>query len=446
MSEAPKIVTPPPGPKSMRLFDERKKYVPEGVYLTAPIALERGEGAFVEDVDGNIYIDFTSGIGVTSLGHSRKEIVDTIKDQAEKLIHACIHVTNYKPYLDVAKELTEITPGSFPKRVILLNSGAEAVENAVKIVRQYSKRPGIISFENSFHGRTYMAMSLTGKWDPYKVDFGPYVPGVYMTPFAYCYRCPFHLKYPDCSLYCVEHIEKTLLKTQARPKEVGGLITEPIQGEGGFVAPPSGYFKAIRQLCDEYGILLIMDEIQTGFARTGKMFAIEHWGVEPDLMTVAKAIAAGLPLSAVVVKDELVKDVYPGSLGGTFGGNPLSCVAALKVMEIIKRDKIVDRSARLGELISKRLNEMEDKYEIIGDVRGKGPMMAMELVKNRETKEPAVEETKKILEKALNKGLLLLRAGLYGNVVRLHPPLTIENQYVDKGLDLLDETIREVSK
>jgi 4-aminobutyrate aminotransferase/(S)-3-amino-2-methylpropionate transaminase len=430
----------------MRLFDERKKYVPEGVYLTAPIALERGEGAFVEDVDGNIYIDFTSGIGVTSLGHSRKEIVDTIKDQAEKLIHACIHVTNYEPYLDVAKELTEITPGSFPKRAILLNSGAEAVENAVKIVRQYSKRPGIISFENSFHGRTYMAMSLTGKWDPYKVDFGPYVPGVYMTPFAYCYRCPFHLKHPDCGLYCVEHIEKTLLKTQARPKEVGGLITEPIQGEGGFIAPPSGYFKAIRQLCDEYGILLIMDEIQTGFARTGKMFAIEHWGVEPDLMTLAKAIAAGLPLSAVVVRDELVKDVYPGSLGGTFGGNPLSCVAALKVMEIIKRDKIVERSARLGNLISKRLNEMEEKYDLIGDVRGKGPMMAMELVKDRETKEPAVEETKKILEKALNKGLLLLKAGLYGNVVRLHPPLTIENQYIDKGLDILDETIREVSK
>jgi 4-aminobutyrate aminotransferase/(S)-3-amino-2-methylpropionate transaminase len=430
----------------MRLFDERKKYVPEGVYLTAPIALERGEGALVEDVDGNIYIDFTSGIGVTSLGHSRKEIVDTIKDQAEKLIHACIHVTNYKPYLDVAKELTEITPGRFPKRTILLNSGAEAVENAVKIVRQYSKRPGIISFENSFHGRTYMAMSLTGKWDPYKVDFGPYVPGVYMTPFAYCYRCPFHLQCPDCALYCVEHIRKTLLKTQARPQEVGGLITEPIQGEGGFIAPPSGYFKAIRQLCDEYGILLIVDEIQTGFARTGKMFAIEHWGVEPDLMTVAKAIAAGLPLSAVVARDELVKDVYPGSLGGTFGGNPLSCVAALKVMEIIKRDKIVERSARLGELITKRLNEMEDQYEIIGDVRGKGPMMAMELVKNRETKEPAVEETKKILEKALNKGLLLLKAGLYGNVVRLHPPLTIENQYVDKGLDLLDETIREVSK
>jgi len=446
MSKGPKIITKPPGPKSKKLFDERKKYVPEGVYLTAPIALERGEGALVEDVDGNVYIDFTSGIGVTSLGHARKEIVDTIKDQAEKLIHACIHVTNYKPYLDVAKELTEITPGRFLKRAILLNSGAEAVENAVKIVRQYTRRAGIISFENSFHGRTYMAMSLTGKWDPYKVDFGPYVPGVYMASFAYCYRCPFHLQHPSCSLHCVEHIKKTLLKTQARAEEIGGLITEPIQGEGGFITPPPDYFKAVRELCDEYGFFLIMDEIQTGFARTGKMFAIEHWGVEPDLMTVAKAIAAGLPLSAVVVKDELVKDIYPGSLGGTFGGNPISCVAALKVIDIMKRDRIAERAARLGMKISKRLNEFENQYEIIGEVRGKGPMMAMELVKNRNTKEPAVEETKRILATALNQGLLLLKAGLYGNVVRLHPPLTIEDEFVDRGLDLLEETIRGVSK
>jgi len=446
MSKAPKIVTPIPGPKSKKLLQERERYVPPGVYLTAPIALEKAEGALVEDVDGNIYLDFSSGIGVTSLGHSRKEIVDAISTQAEKLIHTCFHVANYRPYLDVAKELTEITPGTFRKRAILLNSGAEAVENAVKIVRQYSKRTGIIAFENSFHGRTYMAMSLTGKWDPYKVGFGPYVPGVYFTPFAYCYRCPFNLKYPECSLYCVDQIKHNLLKMQVPPQEVGALIAEPIQGEGGFVPPPPDYFKAVKELCDEYGILIIVDEIQTGFARTGKMFAIEHWGIEPDLITVAKAIAAGLPLSAVITREELVMNNYPGSLGGTFGGNPLSCVAALKVIEIIKRDKIVERSAKMGQKISKRLSEMEKKYDIIGDVRGKGPMMAMELVKNRKTKEPAVEETKTVLKNALGKGLLLLKAGVYGNVVRLHPSLTMEDEYLDSGLDLLDETMKEVSK
>ncbi|RJS90573.1 4-aminobutyrate--2-oxoglutarate transaminase [Candidatus Bathyarchaeota archaeon] len=446
MSEAPKIVTLPPGPKSRRLLEERERYVPPGVYLIAPIALERAEGAVVEDVDGNRYIDFTSGIGVTSLGHTRREIVEVIKEQAERLIHTCIHVTNYRPYLDLAKELTEITPGRFPKRAILLNSGAEAVENAVKIVRQYSKRPGIISFENSFHGRTYMALTLTGKWDPYKVGFAPFVPGVYMAPYAYCYRCPFHLNYPDCGLACVEYIEKSLLKTQVPPQEVGGLIAEPIQGEGGFIAPPPDYFKALKALCDDHGILLIIDEVQTGFGRTGRWFAIEHWGVEPDVMTMGKAIAAGLPLSAVVARDELMRDVYPGSLGGTYGGNPLACVAALKVIEIIKRDGIVERAARLGEKISKRLGEMGERYEIIGDIRGKGPMMAMELVKDRGTKEPAVEETKEVLKTALNRGLLLLKAGLYGNVVRLHPPLTIEDELLEKGLDLLEETIRSVSQ
>ena len=446
MSEVPRILTPPPGPRSKKLLADRERYVPPGVYLTNPIALEKAEGALIEDVDGNVYIDFASGIGVTSLGHSRKEIVAAITEQAEKLIHTCIHVANYRPYLDVAKELTEITPGRFAKRAILLNSGAEAVENAVKIVRQYSGRPGMISFENSFHGRTYMAMSLTGKWDPYKVGFGPYVPGVYMAPFAYCYRCPFHLEYPDCSLYCVDNIEKSLLKAQVRPEEVGGLITEPIQGEGGFIVPPPDYLKELMELCDRYSILMIMDEIQTGFARTGKMFAIEHWGIEPHLLTVAKAIAAGLPLSAVVAREELMMNTYPGSMGGTFGGNPIACMAALKVIEIIKKENIVERSAKMGRKISKRLDEFQEEFEIIGDVRGKGPMMAMEMVKDRKTKEPAVDEVKAILKEGLHKGLLLLKAGIYGNVVRLHPSLTMDDKYLDKGLELLEETLRSVSK
>ncbi len=444
MSKVPDIVTPPPGPRSRALLEERNEYVPPGVYLVQPVSIAESRDAVVKDVDGNVYIDFTSGIGVVSLGHCRQEIVETICEQAGRLIHSCIHVANYEPYLKLARRLTEITPGGFKKRAIMLNSGAEAVENAVKIVRQHTGRPGIISFENSFHGRTYMAMTLTGKWDPYKVGFGPFVPGVYMTPFAYCYRCPFRLEYPGCGLACVHHIEKSILKTQVPPGEVAAIIAEPVQGEGGFIDPPPDYFKEIKKICDDHGIYLIIDEIQTGFGRTGKMWAIEHYGVEPDLITMAKAIASGLPLSAVVARDELMKDVYPGSLGGTYGGNPIACATALKVIEIIEREKIVERAASLGRKLRKRLDELKERYEVIGDVRGKGPMLAMEFVKDRETKEPYPEAASKVLKGALAEGLLTLKAGLYGNCVRLHPPLTIDDELLEKGLTILEDAIKEI--
>jgi 4-aminobutyrate aminotransferase/(S)-3-amino-2-methylpropionate transaminase len=408
-----------------------------------PITIAESKGAVMKDVDGNVYIDFTSGIGVTSLGHCVDEVVETISGQAAKLIHSCIHVVNYEPYLDLAQKLTEVTPGSFKKRVILLNSGSEAVENAVKIVRQHTGRPGIISFENSFHGRSYMALTLTGKWDPYKVGFGPFVPGVHFTPFAYCYRCPFHLEYPGCSLHCVHHIEKSVLKTQIPPDQVGAIISEPIQGEGGFIAPPDDYFKEIKKICDAHDIKLIIDEIQTGFARTGKMWAIEHYGVEPDLMTMAKAIASGLPLSAVVARDELMKDVYPGSLGGTYGGNPIACATALKVLELIEREKVVEQAAALGKKLQKRLDEFYDRYEVIGDVRGKGPMLAMELVKDRKTKEPNPEAASKVMKICLGAGLLTLKAGLYSNCIRLHPPLTIEDELLEKGLAIMEEAFKK---
>jgi len=443
MDKVPNIVTPPPGPKSKALVEKRNDLIPPGVYLVQPITIAESKGAVMKDVDGNVYIDFTSGIGVTSLGHCVDEVVETISGQAAKLIHSCIHVVNYEPYLDLAKKLTEVTPGSFKKRAIMLNSGSEAVENAVKIVRQHTGRPGIISFENSFHGRSYMALTLTGKWDPYKVGFGPFVPGVHFTPFAYCYRCPFHLEYPGCSLHCVHHIEKSVLKTQIPPDQVGAIITEPIQGEGGFIAPPDDYFKEIKKICDTHDIKLIIDEIQTGFARTGKMWAIEHYGVEPDLMTMAKAIASGLPLSAVVARDELMKDVYPGSLGGTYGGNPIACATALKVLELIEREKVVDQAAVLGKKLQKRLDEFYDRYEIIGDVRGKGPMLAMELVKDRKTKEPNPEAASKVMKTCLGAGLLTLKAGLYGNCIRLHPPLTIGDELLEKGLTIMEEAFKK---
>ena len=443
MSKVPKIVTPPPGPKSRALMEERNDLIPPGVYLYQPVTIVESKGAVMRDVDGNTYIDFTSGIGVTSLGHCVDEIVKTISDQAARLIHGCIHVVNYEPYLNLAKRLTEVTPGSFKKRAMMLNSGAEAVENAVKIVRAYTGRPGIISFENSFHGRTYMAMTLTGKWDPYKVKFGPFVPGVYMTPFAYCYRCPFHLEHPGCGFACVHHIEKSILKTHVQPDEVAAIISEPVQGEGGFIDPPTDFFKELRGICDKHGFQLIIDEIQTGFARTGKMWAIEHYGVEPDVMVMAKAIASGLPLSAIVARDELVRDIYPGSLGGTYGGNPIACATALKVLEIMEREKVVDRAAKLGRKLRKRLDEFYDKFEVIGEVRGKGPMLAMELVKERATREPNAEAASKVMKECLNSGLLTLKAGLYNNCIRLHPPLTIEDELLDKGLAIMEDAFKK---
>ena len=444
MPKVPNVVTPIPGPKSKALIEDRNKFVPPGVYLVQPVSIEKSHGSILEDVDGNILIDFTSGIGVTSLGHCQEEIVQTICEQAGKLIHSCIHVANYEPYVALAKKLTEITPGNYPKRAILINSGSEAVENSIKIVRQSTKRPNIISFENSFHGRTYMAMTLTGKWDPYKVGLGPFVPGVYFTPYPYAYRCPWGTKdKEECGKAAIHHIEKSLFKTQVDPSTVGAIITEPVQGEGGFIDPPKNFLPMLKELCEEHGIQLIVDEVQTGFGRTGKMWAVEHYNIVPDLMTMAKAIASGLPLSAVVAKDELMRDIYPGSLGGTYGGNPIACATGLKVIEIIEREKVVEKSAEMGKILRKRLNEFYDKYEKIGEVRGLGPMLAMEFVKDRKTKTPDPDTSSKIMKTCLQNGLMTLKAGLYNNAIRLHPPLTIEEEYLEKGLEILEAAIKK---
>jgi len=446
MAKVPNVITPIPGPKSKALIDQRSELVPPGVYLVQPVSIASSKGCTITDVDGNTLLDFTSGIGVTSLGHCVDEVVETISDQAGKLIHSCIHVANYEPYVALAKRLTEITPGSYKKRALMLNSGSEAVENAVKIVRQSTGRKNILSFENSFHGRTYMALTLTGKWDPYKVGLGPFVPGVYFTPFPYSYRCPWGTDdKEECGKAAIHHIEKSIFKTQVDPGTVGAVITEPVQGEGGFIDPPKNFLPMLKELCEEHGIMLIDDEVQTGFGRTGKMWAIEHYGVEPDLMTMAKAIASGLPLSAVVGRDDLMKDIYPGSLGGTFGGNPIACATALKVIEIIKREKIVDKSAKLGRRLRKRLDEFYSKYESIGEVRGLGPMLAMEFVKDRKSKKPDPETSSAVMKECLKNGLMTLKAGLYNNAIRLHPPLTIEDEYLETGLEILEAAIKKHS-
>jgi 4-aminobutyrate aminotransferase/(S)-3-amino-2-methylpropionate transaminase len=444
MAKVPNIVTSIPGPKSQKMINQRNEYVPAGVYLVQPVTIAESKGAIIEDIDGNTLLDFTSGIGVTSLGHCTEEIVATINEQAGKLIHSCIHVANYKPYIDLATKLCEITPGTYKKRAMMLNSGSEAVENAIKIVRQATGRSNILSFENSFHGRTYMALTLTGKWDPYKVGLGPFVPGVYFTPFPYAYRCPWGTEdKEECGKAAIHHIEKSIFKTQVDPSTVGAVIFETLQGEGGFIDPPKNFFPMLKELCDQHNIKLIVDEVQTGFGRTGKMFGIQHFGIVPDVIAMAKAIANGLPLSAVVASEELMGDIYPGSLGGTFGGNPIGCAVALKVIEIMEREKIPEKAEKMGEKLRKQLNEFQEIYSKIGDVRGLGPMLAMEFVKDPSTKKPDAITSSNIMKDTLKNGLMTLKAGLYNNVIRLHPPLIIEDDLLETGMRILEASIKK---
>ncbi|MEM2018485.1 MAG: aspartate aminotransferase family protein [Zestosphaera sp.] len=427
-------------------LDLRNKYVMKGAAIYHPITIERGQNALLYDINGREYLDFTCGIGVTSLGHANPELIKVAEEQLRKLWHICFMVANYKPYVELAERLAKIAPGTSEKQVLLQNSGSEATENAIKIARQVTGKTVVVSYENSFHGRgTYgFALAATGKYKPYKVGLEPMMPGVEFVPYPYCYRCPFRHEYPHCSLACLDYIRKWFIYARIPPERIAAFIMEMIQGEGGFVVPPTDYVKELRKFLDENGILLIDDEVQSGWARTGKMWAVEHFGIEPDIMITAKAIANGLPLSAIIGKKEIMEKTYTGSFGGTYGGNPVSCAVALKVIEIIQRDKLVERAERLGQIMKKRLEEMHEKYELIGDVRGLGMMLAIELVKDRKTKEPAIEEASKVINKAREKGLLLLRAGLVLNVVRLHPPLTIEEELLNRGLDILEESLREV--
>ena len=350
-------------------------------------------------------------------------------------------VIPYEPYVMLAKRLAEITPGDL-NMTMFVNSGAEAVENAIKIARYYTKKPNILTFSNAFHGRTLLTMTLTSKVKPYKFGFEPFTPGIYRVPYAYCYRCQFNLEYPGCGFACVEYI-RDLLNVEVSPESVAALIVEPVQGEGGFIVPPRDYLKQLRKLCDEFGILMIADEIQTGFGRTGKMFAVEHSSVVPDIMTLAKSIAAGIPLSAVVGKKDIMNSVHPGGIGGTYGGNPVACAAALEVIEIVKES--IPNAIKVGNAIMKRCQEFYDKYEFIGDVRGLGLMIALEFVKNRGTKEPDKDICSEIIQNCAKKGLLLLKAGIYDNVIRFLPPITIEEEVADKAMDILEETLKEIA-
>jgi 4-aminobutyrate aminotransferase/(S)-3-amino-2-methylpropionate transaminase len=379
------------------------------------------------------------------VGHSHPKIVAAIKDQAEKFTHTCFMVTPYEVPVTLAQRLCAAVPGNFPKTVMFANSGAEAVENAVKIARYQTQKPAVIAFENGFHGRTLLGMTLTSKVKPYKFGFGPFAPEVYRMPFAYCYRCPLKMDYPSCDLACADLLNDFFVSHVAA-EATAAIIVEPVQGEGGFIVPPKGYFQRLKAICEANHVLFIADEIQTGIGRTGTMFAMEHFGVVADLTTVAKSLAAGMPLSAVVGRKEIMDAVHPSGIGGTYGGNPVACAAALAVMDVFEEEKLINKAEALGKRLKSQLDGFYNEYEIVGDVRGLGPMTAMELVKDRESKTPAPDEAKALVKYCYDRGLILLSCGAYGNVIRLLMPLVITEDQLDKGLEILNDGLAVIAQ
>jgi 4-aminobutyrate aminotransferase/(S)-3-amino-2-methylpropionate transaminase len=434
-----RLVTDIPGPRSRELWARRERAVPAAVFNTVPIFVDRAEGAIVEDVDGNRLIDFGAGLAVLNVGNSAPAVVKALLDQAERYTHTCFHVTLNEPYVALAERLNELTPGDHEKRTLLVNSGAEAVENSVKLARYTTGRQGVVAFDHAFHGRTLMAMTLTAKDMPYRHGFGPFAEQVHRLPFSYPYRCssgqPPERCGPACALLAISEMKKI------GPESIAAIVVEPVQGEGGFIVPAPEFLPELAEFCKAHGILVIADEVQTGFGRTGRMFGIEHSGVVPDIVAMAKAIGGGLPLGAVTARAELMDAVHVGGLGGTFGGNPLACAAALAVIDTIEEENLVARSALLGERLLPALRGLQDRVELIGDVRGLGAMVAMELVSDRNTKEPAKAAASRVIEECYRRGLIVLKAGTYDNVVRLLPPLSIEDQLVEQGLALLAEAV-----
>jgi 4-aminobutyrate aminotransferase/(S)-3-amino-2-methylpropionate transaminase len=427
------------------LMAERIKHIPQGPFNVHPIFVEKTKGAIITDVEGKEYIDFAGGIGVNNVGYCDEEVLKAIQDQIQKYIHTCFHVVMYEPYVELAKRLNEITPGNFPKKTMFTNSGAEAVENAVKIARHATGRPATIAFEDAFHGRTLLALSLTSKMKPYKSGFAPYAPEIYRMPYAYCYRCAFGLEYPSCEIRCAYFL-RDFFNTHISAEQVAALIIEPVLGEGGFVVPPKEYFKILKKISEDNGIVFIADEVQTGFGRTARMFAMEHYGVEPDIVVMAKSIAGGLPLGAVTGRAKLMDHPQIGGLGGTFSGNPVACRAALAVLDQFVKKDLLSRAEKIGKKVLERFKELQSRYPIVGDVRGLGAMVGMELVVDRKTKEPATTLTKQLVNRCREKGLLLIAAGTHSNIIRPLMPLVITNDQLEKGLGMIEESLAALSE
>ena len=438
-----KVVTEIPGPRSREWFERRRAAVPQGIGNIHPIVTARASGAIVEDVDGNRLIDLATGISVLNLGHTPPEVVAAAQRQLELDTHTCFHVTANEPYIELAERLNALAPGDHAKKTMFANSGAEAVENAVKIARKATGRDAIVTFDHAFHGRTLLAMSLTAKVMPYKQGMGPFAPEIYRLPFAYPYRWPTgpERAAEEALAYATDEMHKHIGE-----ENIAAVIVEPIQGEGGFIVPAPGFLEGLAAFCAEHGIVFIADEIQSGMGRAGRYFAIEDEGVVPDLITSAKSLGSGLPISAVTGRAELMDAVHVGGLGGTYGGNPVAAAGALAVLDVIERDGLLERSRSLGERVMGRLGELQAKHDVIGDVRGRGMMTAIELVSDRGTKEPLDGATgSSIVTRCLEEGVLILKAGTYDNVIRLLPPITIDEDLLWEGLGVLDDAIGTVT-
>jgi 4-aminobutyrate aminotransferase / (S)-3-amino-2-methylpropionate transaminase / 5-aminovalerate transaminase len=433
MTRTIELKTVIPGPRSREILAGKERVVADPLSVFLPVVIEEGRGATLTDVDGNTFIDFTGGVGCLNVGHSHPRVVEAAQEQLAKFSHTDFTIVPYEVYITLAERLIAVSPFRSPAKAAFFNAGTEAVENAIKFARAYTGRPAVIGFEGGFHGRTLLSLSLTSKTHPYKAGLGPFAPEVYRVPFPNDYRGPS----ADEALAALERA----LITQVAAETVAAIVIEPVQGEGGFVVAPQAFLDGVRRLCDEHGIVMIVDEVQTGFGRTGKLFAIEHYGIEPDLITVAKSIAAGLPLSGVIGKAEIMDAPGDSAIGGTYVGNPVAQAAALAVLDVIEDEGVCDRAAQLGETIRTRMESWRERWPQIGDVRGLGAMLAIELVKEPASKEPDADTATAVVEAAAERGLLLLKSGIYSNCIRVLAPLVLSDAELDEALSVWEDAL-----
>ena len=434
------LKTAVPGPKSIQILERRKKAMPAGLAKSTEIVISHADGGLVYDVDGNCLLDFAGGIGMMNAGHRPEKVVQAMKDQLDKYLHICALVATPEPYVELAELLNQITPGDFSKKTILANSGSEAVENAVNIARYYTKRTAVICFEAAYHGRTLLTLSLTSKYALFKKGFGPFLGDVYRLPAPNVYRRPLQMNEDEYISDCIERFGQQLI-SQVDPGSVAAIVIEPVQGEGGFIEMPKRFLEKLRQVCDQHGIVLIFDEIQCGASRTGKFFACEHSGVIPDLICMAKSIGAGMPISAVTGRAEIIDAPHLGGVGGTYGGNPVACVAAIEAIKILKSSEFLHRVQEAGRLMQETLQHWKQKFRFVGDVRGLGAMQLVEFVKDRDSREPDPDLTLEIIRDAVSQGVILIRAGLFSNCIRLLPPVVMSNEQLQEGLSVLEGAI-----
>lgn len=430
-----------PGPKSQEILERRKNALPAGLAKSTDVVVERASGALVWDVDGNQLIDLAGGIGMINVGHSDQNVVDAIKKQVDKYIHTCSLVTTMEPYIELAELLNEVTPGNFKKKTLLANSGSEAVENAINVAKYYTKRNSILCFEGAYHGRTLLTLSLTSKYSLFKKGMGPFVSDIYRIPAPNLYRKIQGMSDEEYIQYFIKQLDIAFI-SQVDPESLAAIIIEPVMGEGGFIPMPKAYLQKIREVCDQYGIVMIADEIQCGAGRTGKFFAVDHFDIVPDVVVSAKSIGAGMPISATTGRAEIMDAPHPGGVGGTYGGSPVACAAAIEAIKIIKSESFLTRVNEVGELMRTTLESWKEKYQIIGDVRGLGAMRLVEFVKDRDSKDPDMDVTLEIIRDAVSHGLIMIRAGMFSNCLRLLPPIVITDEQLTEALSVLEEAIQ----